>query len=180
MSIKIFRKTTALAEPLPKVPMIPRTFNVSPPVVPFGVLAESLSPQIISAISRDIIALLSTMNAGARIALVSPHLDELRTLLSSALPVDFVTMKFADCKTWKGYWVHVRPDPPEGVRCSLWSRVYDPRHKRLVMKPTPNGMHLPKVEVPRLAPVGLSPNTLRMPPRHNAPSPVPFLYPWLG
>ena len=184
MSIKIYRRpvTSGLPAPLPKVPVIPRTFKVAPPVVNFGVIVESVTPAIVASITRDVIALLGTVNAGARIAMVSPSIEELRTLLSSALPIDFVQMKFSDCETWKGYWIHSKPAAPEGVRCNLWSRVYDPRHKRVTLKPTPNPPSLPLFDQPRVAPVGLSPNTRRMPapPPNNAPSPVPSLYPWLG
>lgn len=186
MSIKTFKAKPQEATPLPpqrpRVQLPTRTVTVRPPTLQFGVIVESISPAIIAAVTRDLIALLGTMNAGARIQLLSPNVEDLRTYISSALPVDFITASFKDCATWKGYWVHSRPVAPEGVRCQLWSRVYNPTQKRIVLKPTPVPPSLPIFDTPRLAPPGLSPNTRIMParPPNSSPSQVPNLYPWLG
>jgi hypothetical protein len=184
MTIKTFVQVKALKMPdhRPKAPIIPRTIKVQPPSLLFGVLVEDVSPAIVAAITRDLIALLSTLTAGGRIQLVSPNLEELRTFLSSALPIDFVSVPFEECSTWKGYWASSKPEIPPEVRCTFWNRVYTPTRKKIVLKPNQHAPSLPLFDVPRLAPVGLSPNTRRMPapPPNNAPSPVPGLYPWLG
>ena len=156
-----------------------------PQVLMFGILLEkevspARLPRLINAVTRDLLNLLSQATPGTRIRILSPSIAILKDCLSSALDVDFLsTSDYSSCGLWKSYWIDNKPPTPEGVVVNFTLRVADPRKGGLKLVPG-RELQLPDYDLPKPAPPGYSPTTIQAPPRTNAPSQVPNLYPWLG
>lgn len=171
---------------LPKTSIDPRSIDRVYQVLTFGILLDdSVSkvglPRLINAVTRDLLNLLSSASPGTRIRLISPSISILKDCLSSVLDVDFLsTSDYASCKLWKAYWIDRKPSPPSGVVINFSNRVTNTDEGGGSKLSPGRELQLPAYDIPKPAPPGYSPMTIQSPPRTNAPSQVPNLYPWLG
>jgi hypothetical protein len=170
-----------LSEPRAPSKIEPRQIKLRAVTVCFGVLMEAPTDAILAAVMRDLLSLSCTLPANGRLQVVSPDIQRLQSSACGQLPIDFISMKLSDCELWKGYWTEKKPLPPQGVRCSTWTRIDDPRIMKIRLRKDNHSTDLPLFDIPRQLPFGQSPSTKTMPSVDwKAPSQVPSLYPWMG
>jgi hypothetical protein len=154
-----------------------REINTKRSLFRFGVIIEDDSAEILSEVTRDIIALLTSLPANSQLVVVSPSESDYWSRLTGSLPVLFQRGDFETVKTWKSYWKNEKPPYPEGIRVKFEKRVGNPSVKKITLRPNSTGPTPFNRDANRMLPMGSNPMFRRPPPRAPVQM-TPQLYMW--
>lgn len=145
-------------------------------LIRFGVIVESFAEKIVNEVVRDVLSLVASLPANARLVLVSPTSGPFWEKIASSVPVDIQHGGFDLVPVWKTYWINQKPIPPKGVHPQFEKFLGEVRKKVALRPGTPSPMPI-NPDANRMLPMGQNP-TFRRVPTLAPVTMTPQLYLW--